>query len=229
MNRNSGPVTLGGDMVWMTLFILPWLCFGEAPNCVVVDTFSSADAGRFPSGWKPYKKEGRKLYIVRTSEGDAYLHADVPPVPIQIGKKMKLDPKDWPYLSWRWRVVVPPEGGDERYKEKNDSGAAIYVVFNRGWPKFRRHVIKYVWSSADLPKGEVLKGHYDPNMYVVVLRNARSPLNRWFSEKVNVFQDYKRIFRKAPPEIIGVALMTDADDTNSRAVADYDDIVFWKE
>jgi len=220
-------------MAWALLSTLLFYTFGigkgEPPTYVVVDTFSSVDVGRFPSGWKPYKKQGRKLYLVRVSEGNAYLHAEVPPVPIQIGREVDVDPKAWPYLTWKWRVILPPKGGDERYKEKNDSGAGVYVIFDRGWPKFRKHMIKYVWSSAELPKGEVLRGHYNPNMYVVVLQNARSPLNKWIREKVNVFQDYKRIFQQDPPRVIGVALMTDADDTDSRAIADYDDFLFQRE
>ena len=51
-------------------------------------------------------------------------------------------------------------------------------------------------------------------------------LNRWVAEERNVYADYKRIFNQEPPEISGVAIMTDSDNTGESAVAWYGDIVF---
>jgi len=40
---------------------------------------------------------------------------------------------------------------------------------------------------------------------------------------VNVLEDYRRFFQADPPDAQGIALLTDGDNTHSRAVADYDD------
>jgi hypothetical protein len=40
-------------------------------------------------------------------------------------------------------------------------------------------------------------------------------------ETVNVVRDYQRLFGEAPKKPLGIAMLTDADDTKSRAVGDY--------
>ncbi|HBO83813.1 MAG TPA: hypothetical protein DD641_02285 [Deltaproteobacteria bacterium] len=40
-----------------------------------------------------------------------------------------------------------------------------------------------------------------------------------------IYEDYKKLFGKEPTRIIGIAIMTDTDNTGGSAVAYYDDIV----
>jgi hypothetical protein len=44
------------------------------------------------------------------------------------------------------------------------------------------------------------------------------------SEEVNVYEDYKRLFDGEPGEVQAIAIMSDSNDTESKAVAHYDDI-----
>jgi hypothetical protein len=62
----------------------------------------------------------------------------------------------------------------------------------------------------------------------VVLRNDSSPLKKWVAEEVNVYEDYKRLFDHEPEPVQAIAIMSDANNTRSRAVADYDDICIGK-
>jgi len=48
------------------------------------------------------------------------------------------------------------------------------------------------------------------------------------TEEVNAYEDYKRLFKKEPGEVRAVGILTDADDTASEAMADYDDIFIKK-
>jgi hypothetical protein len=47
-------------------------------------------------------------------------------------------------------------------------------------------------------------------------------------EEVNAYEDYKRLFKKEPGVVRAVGILTDADDTASEAMADYDDIFIKK-
>ncbi|NLE01941.1 MAG: DUF3047 domain-containing protein, partial [Fibrobacter sp.] len=121
----------------------------------------------------------------------------------------------------KWRVHKLPEGGDETVKSKNDSGAGIYVIFKG---QFRLNtVIKYVWSST-LPKGTSTFSRYNGRTAIIVLRNASDSTGTWFTEKVNVYKDYERVFGKIPPVVEGIGILSDADNTKTEAAADYGEI-----
>jgi hypothetical protein len=197
------------------------------PNYGVIDHFNKADAGGLPRGWKPYKKKGKEIYRVRVEEERVYVEAKAEGLAVQLTKEIKLDPAKTPFLSWRWRIHRLPTGGDERGKKTNDSGAGVYVIFNKGWPKMKKYTLKYVWSAASLTKGSYYKGHYSSHMYTIIQENRETPQNQWIQEKVNIWETYRKIFKKDKvPEIIGIALMSDSDDTYSLAWADYADLSF---
>ena len=61
---------------------------------------------------------------------------------------------------------------------------------------------------------------------MVVVRSGRSLAGTWVAEERNMLSDYERLFGKEGkvPEAQGIAVLTDADDTHSRAVGDYADI-----
>ena len=59
---------------------------------------------------------------------------------------------------------------------------------------------------------------------MIVVRSGTRHLNQWMSERRNVLEDYRKAFGKEPPVIIGVAVMTDTDNTGETATAYYGDI-----
>jgi hypothetical protein len=51
----------------------------------------------------------------------------------------------------------------------------------------------------------------------------------WVTETINIYEYYNKVFSEYPPDkVVGIAIRTDADGTNSRAIADYDDIIALK-
>ena len=82
--------------------------------------------------------------------------------------------------------------------------------------------IKYVWSSS-LPVGTRIKSPVYWRSYTVVLQSGDTHIGKWQQEVVNFYQDYKDIFGEEPGQVVGIAILTDSDSTNSVAEADYDD------
>jgi hypothetical protein len=80
--------------------------------------------------------------------------------------------------------------------------------------------VKYIWS-AKAPKGTHIpqtKG----NTQGVVLRTEGDTGGPWVEERVNVLADYRRYFKtNDTPKPEGIAVLTDSDDTGSRARGDY--------
>ena len=195
---------------------------------LVVADFSQAEAGTFPEGWKSvwaWNGKGPEVYTV-VKEGEcSYLKADADNSDVLVAKEFEYNVKVYPFLRWRWQAVELPAGADERKKETGDSGAAVYVVFPG---RFRPENIKYVWSSS-LPEGTTTESPYNSKTKIVVLRNRSTPLGKWVSEEVNVYQDYKRLFGGEPEKVQAIAVMSDSNNTESRAEAHYDDIRIGKQ
>jgi hypothetical protein len=190
---------------------------GDEPGSVrKVEDFSSFEAGTFPEGWKSRGGEASDVYRVRSNK-ETYLEANAINSAVIIAKKFEYDLKEYPHLKWQWRVLELPQGADERFKNTGDSAAAIYVIFEG---RLRPDNIKYVWS-ASLPLGTTTESPYSSKTKIVVLRNQSSPLGEWISEKVNVYADYKRLFAREPKQVQAIGLMSDSDNTQSRAVAHY--------
>ena len=184
-------------------------------QCVVVDDFSKAKVGEFPAGWKARKDEAKDVYKVADEKGKHVLRADAKDVGIQIGKQFEWDLKEYPVLAWAWRPIEFPKGADERTK-KNDSALAVYAVFPRTPVSVKS--VKYIWSGK-VPKGTHLP-QSSGNTQGVVLRTGGG--TQWVEERVNVLEDYKRYFKTddtQKPE--GVGVLTDSDDTSSRARGEY--------
>ncbi len=218
------------SLVLLFFFLVTWIVVlgiraGDEPGDVInVEDFSSFKVGTFPEAWKSRGGDASKVYCVK-ADTETYLEAKAVNSGISIAKKLEYDLGAYPFLSWQWRVSELPKGGDERYKKTGDSAAGIYVIFPG---RFRPDNIKYVWS-ASLPIGTTTESPYNSKTKIVVLQNQCSPIGTWVSEKVNVYEDYKRLFGNEPEHVQAIGLMSDSDNTESIAQADYKEISISKQ
>jgi hypothetical protein len=136
------------------------------------------------------------------------------------GKQVFFSTDSLPVLGWKWRIHKLPEGGCERKRETNDSGAGVYVIF-KGKFKLNK-IIKYVWSST-LPIGTTIESPFNKNTMIVVLQSGNEKTGKWIDESVNIRNDFITLFATEPPPVIGIAILSDSDNTSSQAIADYDD------
>lgn len=193
-------------------------------SALVIADFDTQPLACFPTGWKSREDQAsaERIYRVATENGEQFLHAVAQADSVKIGIPVSFRLQDYPRLSWRWRVRELPSGADERQAATNDSAAGVYVVFRGGLGGLLPHAIKYVWSSSE-PRGTVLPSPRYPRARIVVLQSGAEDAGVWRTEIVDVAADYRRLFGAEPPEPQGIAVLTDADETTSRAVADYDD------
>lgn len=215
--------TAGPALPW--LLIIPVLLVrtlipAGSPGCLAeelcIEDFSRMSVGCFPPGWKIVGPFRSAYYRVRGGR-EVYLEARSGNKARAIGKRVAYDLHQFPFLSWRWRVLELPPGADERYKARGDNAAALMVALSGSpWPR----TIRYVWSSS-LARGTTVKSPHKPNNYLIVVRNQEDPLDTWLTEKVDVLKDAERLFPQDPGLVRAVAIQTDSDNTGSRAVAHY--------
>jgi hypothetical protein len=186
-------------------------------QCVVIDDFSKSAVGQFPEGWKARKDSGKDVYKVAEDGGLRFLRADAKDLGIQAAKQFEWNLKEYPVLAWSWRPQEFPQGADER-TGKNDSALAVYAVFpNNAWSV---KSVKYIWSEK-VPKGTHIP-QTRGNTQGHVIRSGANDGGGWVEERVNVLEDYKRYFKTDDvPKPEGIGVLTDSDDTSSRARGDY--------
>jgi hypothetical protein len=141
-------------------------------------------------------------------------------------RDVAVDVRAYPWLSWSWKVVRLPTGGDVRISGSDDQAAQIYVVFPR-WPDPRQstEVLGYVWDTA-APVGHRGVNARAANVRVIVVASGSGGLGSWRRFERNVDQDYAALFGRQPPRAGKVAVMIDSDDTRSDAEVLVGDIRF---
>jgi hypothetical protein len=222
----------------------------QPEDMIEVGKFSVEQVGNGPpAGWKPltFKKIERHTIYSLVKDGDTVVVKAVAESSASgLVREIKIDPKEFPVVQWRWRVVNILKKGDVRRKEGDDYPARIYVTFEYDSSKlgfFEKAkyeavrllygqypptgAINYIWESKS-PQGMTIPNPYTNRVIMIVVESGETRLNQWVSEERNIFEDYKKAFRQEPPMISGVAIMTDTDNTGESATAYYGDILFRK-
>src|SRR3990172_7017321 len=204
-------------------------------NFLVVDRFSGeTDTVGRPFGWKPLKFPKIKKFTEYTieKEGENYfLKAASSSSASALYKKLDIDLKEYPILSWRWKVEGILEKGDELRKEGDDYSARVYVTFRYDpektllFDRLKYRVIEavyripppgttlnYIWANK-LKKGYGVPNPFTEKAMMVAVESGPGLAGTWVEEERNVYEDYKKFFRSEPPPVTGVVVMTDSDNT----------------
>ena len=136
-----------------------------------------------------------------------------------MGLEFPWDLHSHPILAWRWRPRAFPEGSDERDAGRNDSALGVYAVFPAAMMTVR--TVKYLWSR-EAPVGATASASAGLTR-MVVLRSGAPASDEWAAESVDVAADYQRLFGRGLEKPRGIAVLTDADQTRTRAEGDYAD------
>ena len=141
-------------------------------------------------------------------------------------KSVDVDLKEFPILSWKWKVDRLPPAGDIREKSKDDQAAQVYVAFP-ALLRFRSPTIGYLWDS-NAPVGTITDGHSTVTpIKVIVLQSGKQRLGEWVQERRNVAEDYRRLFGKESlPKVGSVAIWINTQHTKSSAEATFADLQF---
>jgi hypothetical protein len=147
-----------------------------------------------------------------------------------------------PHLSWRWKVEQGLEVPDERIAAGDDFAARVYVLFRLdaaratlgqrlrhrlGRLLYRREppgsALNFVWASHS-EIGAVWDNPFADTSKMVVVATGRSP--GWRQEEVDLGARYRALFASAPPPLLGLAVMSDTDNTCQKATAWFADFRF---
>jgi len=212
-----------------------------------VGPFSRHAPGGLPPDWKPltFQKVPQPTHYALVQDGErVVVRADARAGASGLIRDIRIDPHAYPVVAWRWKVANLLERADIARRDGDDYPARLYIVFRSdheelgAWEKikiffyrlwFREEpptgALNYIWD-AHAPPGAIVPNAYTARVRMIVVESGAANLNRWMTVERNLADDYRAAFGRAPPPVVGVAIMTDTDNTGESATAWYGDIVF---
>lgn len=183
------------------------------------------DPGEGLESWEQESFVGDTRYDTVQHSGRAVIRAVSERTASALYREIPVKLVDNPCLNWKWRVENVLPITDPEQKAGDDYPARVYVVFRYGFFPWQVRALNYVWANRKTDKN-YWKNPYTGNAVMIPLQAGEENLGMWITERVNVLADYRRIFGENIETIEGVAIMTDTDDSASRATAYYDEIYF---
>ncbi len=195
-----------GGASWACAVLLPltlglgWtdaLLHADVPAKVLED-FQSKDEEGFPAQWEAQRSKTRAQGSYRiASDGDGtFLSARQ--ADQRVYKRIAWDPKQYPVITWRWRLKsTPPEGTDPIASVFVSLDTDLFVI---------PVATKYSWSGRKA-KGATTDGGFF-GASEIVIRSGPQPIGEWVEERVNAYDDFKRLHDHEPaPEAWGISLL----------------------
>ncbi|GAA0846301.1 hypothetical protein GCM10009113_20790 [Marinobacter szutsaonensis] len=202
--------------------------------------------GSLDDGWEPLhfpKIDRHTRYELVQEDGQQVVRATTEGGASGLITRLKLEPDNSLKLAWQWKVSNVFEGGNAREKSGDDYPARIYVAFefqpeDAGF--FERakrktvevlfgetlpgNALNYIWANK-LPEGEFIANSYTDRTMMVAVNSGGSQVGQWVSVERDIVADYRKAFGEDPPPVVGIAIMSDSDNTGERATAWYRDLI----
>lgn len=215
---------------------------------VQIAPFSAASIGDPPAPWKfatlP-NKAPTKFTIIELA-GAKVLKVESAESYGNLVHSMRAELSPGSVLAWRWRVDKLPEEADLKVRSGEDSAAKVCVFFAFDTAKLSlgertklalarsstgqdvpAQTLCYVWDNK-LAAGTNVTSPFTRRVRFMVLDTGTSKLGQWVAQRRSLAADYERMFgdesEGKPPEVTGVAVGADSDNTRGNGLAYVGDI-----
>jgi len=230
-----------------------WCCIALAVPALAADesriaAFSAAAVGEPPAGWKfatlP-RKQPTKFSVVDLA-GAHVLKVEADDSYGNLVHGMHAQVSERSVLSWRWRVDKLVDEADLKVRSGDDSPAKLCLFFAFDVSKLSLgertrlsvagsmtgedvpgETLCYVWDNK-LPVDTAMNNAFTKRIRMIVLDSGSAKLGQWSAQRRNVVADYQRMFGDESggkvPELVGVAVSADADNTHGHALSYFGDV-----
>ena len=169
--------------------------------------------------------DNKTLYSVGKNENGNFFKAIADNAASGLGKEVKINLNKTPFINITWKIEKDLPGIKENTKKGHDFAARVFAVKKTGATPLSNRAINYVFSSNN----EI--GFNSPSPYTKksidkVIASTKNNLNEWVTVKANVKEDFKKFHNLDVNELDGLAIMSDTDNSNMKAIAYYQNIYF---
>lgn len=207
----------------------------------------SAETARngMPNGWNfyriaPFKKN--TVYRLENYQGKTVLSANSKTSASGLAVKLRPRQTSNLLLQWEWKALNPIVNADNADGYADDAPLRILVAFDGNKSKLPLKekmtfemanlisgqempyaTLMYIWSGKS-PVDTIITNAHTSRIKMIVVDSGWDNLGQWHKHRRDLAADYKRAYGEAPGEVIGIALLTDTDNTKSETRAFYGDI-----
>ncbi len=219
-------------------------------GAIAADAAASAaalaiDPPLLPSGWEPWilhPSKAKTRYRLEKLDYGMALRADADSSASGLVSQLRVDPAKRPFLEWRWRVDSLVNGADNTDRYAEDAPVRIVLAFDgdKGALPMKDRLffeqakffsgnempyatLMYIWEN-NKPVGTVIHNPNTARVRKIVVASGPVGVREWQTFRRNIVEDYKLAFGKAPGKLLGVAILTDTDNTKEKVTAWYGDI-----
>ena len=169
--------------------------------------------------------DNKTVYSVGSNENGNYLKAIADNAASGLGKEIKVNLNETPFINITWKVEKDLRDIKENTKKGHDFAARVFVIKKTGATPLSNRAINYVFSSNN-DVGENFLSPYTKKSIDNVLATTKENLNEWVTVKSNVKADFKKFHNLDVNQLDGLAIMSDTDNSKMKSVAYYQNIYF---
>jgi hypothetical protein len=221
------------------------LVAGVRQPAQTVALFSSADKVPSPDGWAAWQFHVTKRatqYRLVSLDQERVVEAVADASVSGLRFRLDADPRSRPIFEWRWRVDATLDGADVGDRSADDSPVRLVLAFAGdvdtlpieeqmffervkllGGHDMPYATLMYVWDNRRAAESLVVNPHTTRIRKIVVESGAQG-VRQWRSYRRDIVADFERVYGTAPGRLIGVAVVTDSDNTRQKIRAWYGDI-----
>jgi hypothetical protein len=206
-------------------------------------------ASQVPATWQPedqLKWESVKIpgklateySLVRLNNRNK-LKANAQASASMLRQDLHIEPERLNALSFSWQIQELIADADMSQRETEDSPVRLVLAFDGDRSQFSAknamlselsHAVSgkpmpyatlmYVWCNKR-PVNSVIHNPRTDRIRKIVIESGPQRVNQLISYQRNIKADFEKAFGEAPGALIGIAIMTDTDNTRSHAQAWY--------
>ncbi|WP_427311447.1 DUF3047 domain-containing protein [Cupriavidus sp. H39] len=204
---------------------------------------ASPRSGQLPVGWQPWTINRNKIpttYSMAEVDQRVVVHAKADSS--ASGLYVPLRERDPGMLRWTWKTSGIIRNADNSHGPREDSPLRLFVAFDgdKGALPLKDQLmyemarlttgrempyatLMYIWGGQRA-EGAVVKNPHTDRVRMIVVDSGMKHANEWRCHERDLRADYRKAFGADPGRVIAVGIMTDTDNTRSKAEAWYGDI-----
>lgn len=207
----------------------------ESATAATVKWLHCAFPGKKSTHYRAVRLDGRDAVLSESDSSASMLRQNLRVEPANLGK-----------LSFSWKVPKMIAGADMTQRDSDDSPVRLVLAFEGDRSKFSAKnamlselalaltgeplpyaTLMYVWGTHSAPESVIVNTRTD-RIRKLVIESGPGHLGRWLDYERDVRADYEKAFGEAPGALVGIAIMTDSDNTRQQATAWYGPVALMK-
>lgn len=192
--------------------------------------------------WSPRALPGKRstrYALGRTPEGRKAVAATAEASASLLDHRLHRAPETLGRLRFAWQVPKLIDAADVRQRHGDDAPARLVLAFDGDHARLSARnralfelaetlsgerppfaTLMYVWDTPG-PVGDTVVNNRTDRVRKIVVDAGAAQLGRWREHERDIAADFQAVYGEAPGALIGVALMSDADNTGSQSMAWY--------